>query len=90
MNRKTESINESINFFDVPIPENIAHESALPRAQLHQLDWSRLTHLQPLVQQPDGQTLAEHLAAPIYRLLLKYLHCKVFGSNLSPRIVFFL
>ncbi len=46
------------------MPKNVAEKSAPARAQLDQLEGSGLTHLHPLVQQPDAQALTEHLATP--------------------------
>ena len=46
------------------MPKNVAEKSAPARAQLDQLEGSGLTHLHPLVQQPDAQALTKHLATP--------------------------
>ncbi len=47
------------------MPKNVADKSAPARAQLDQLEGPGLPHLHPLVQQPDAQAFAEHLATPI-------------------------
>jgi len=46
------------------IPKYIVDEGSLARAQLHHLEGSGLSHLHPLIQQPDANALTEHLATP--------------------------
>ena len=46
----------------VSLPEYIVAEGPLARTQLHKVEGGGTAHLDPLVKQPDAQTLPEHLA----------------------------